>query len=93
MEFYGYKRPDGQVGTRNYVGIIPSVFCAERVAEQISALVPGAVLLRHPLGCSQVGEDLEITGRTLIAMGRHPNLAAVLVVGLGCERLDRKSVV
>lgn len=86
MEFYGYKRPDGQVGTRNYVGIIPSVFCAERVAEQISALVPGAVLLRHPLGCSQVGEDLEITGRTLIAMGRHPNLAAVLVVGLGCER-------
>lgn len=86
MKFYGYARPDGQVGTRNYVGIIPSVFCAERVAEQISALVPGTVLLRHPLGCSQVGEDLEITGRTLIAMGRHPNLAAVLVVGLGCER-------
>jgi len=86
MEFFGYIRPDGQVGTRNHIGIIPSVFCAEHVAEQISALVPGTVLLRHPLGCSQVGEDLEITGRTLIAMGRHPNLAAVLVVGLGCER-------
>jgi len=40
----------------------------------------------HPVGCSQVGEDLEITARTLISMGRHPNFAAVLVVGLGCER-------
>jgi altronate dehydratase large subunit len=33
-----------------------------------------------------VGEDLEITAKTLIAMGKHPNLAATLVVGLGCER-------
>jgi len=40
----------------------------------------------HPVGCSQVGEDLEITARTLISMGRHPNFAAVVVVGLGCER-------
>ncbi|MBU5626125.1 UxaA family hydrolase [Oscillibacter sp. MSJ-2] len=93
MEFYGYLRPDGQVGTRNYIGIIPSVFCAERVAEQIREMVPGSVLLRHPLGCSQVGEDLEITGRTLIAMGRHPNLAAVLVVGLGCERFTPDELV
>lgn len=86
MEFLGYLRPDGRVGTRNYVGIIPSVFCAQHVAQQIGSIVPGTIVLQHPLGCSQVGEDLEITGRTLIAMGRHPNLAAVLVVGLGCER-------
>lgn len=86
MTFYGYRRPDGQVGVRNYIGIIPSVFCAGRVAEMIARQVPNTVYLQHPVGCSQVGEDLEITARTLIAMGNHPNLAGVLVVGLGCER-------
>lgn len=86
MKFYGYKRPDGQVGIRNYIGIIPSVFCANRTAKLIAEQVEGAIYLQHPVGCSQVGADLEITARTLIAMGNHPNLAAVLVVGLGCER-------
>lgn len=86
MTFQGYRRPDGQVGVRNYIGIIPSVFCAGRVAEMIARQVPNTVYLQHPVGCSQVGEDLEITARTLIAMGNHPNLAGVLVVGLGCER-------
>lgn len=86
MEFMGYKRANGQVGVRNYIGIIPSVFCAGTVAKRIAEQVEGAVCLSHPVGCSQVGEDLEITARTLIAMGNNPNLAAVLVVGLGCER-------
>lgn len=86
MTFLGYRRPDGQVGVRNYIGIIPSVFCASTVAKRIAEQVEGAVYLHHPVGCSQVGEDLEITAQTLIAMGKHPNLAAVLIVGLGCER-------
>ncbi len=85
-KFMGYKRLDGKVGVRNYIGIIPSVFCANRVAELIAKEVDGAIFLKHPVGCSQVGEDLEITCRTLISMGNHPNIAAVLVVGLGCER-------
>jgi len=86
LRFKGYRRPDGQVGVRNHIGIIPSVFCANRVAKVIAEQVDGAVCLSHPVGCSQVGEDLEITARTLIAMGNHPNFAAVLIVGLGCER-------
>ena len=86
MQFMGYKRENGQVGVRNYIGIIPSVFCANTVAKRIAEQVEGAVCLNHPVGCSQVGEDLEITAKTLIAMGNNPNLAAVLVVGLGCER-------
>ena len=86
MEFMGYKRPDGQVGVRNYIAIIPSVFCANKVAQLIASQVEGCISLPHPLGCSQVGEDLEITARTLIGMGKHPNFAAVLIVGLGCER-------
>lgn len=86
LKFKGYERPDGRIGVRNHIGVIPSVFCANRVASLIADRVEGAVCLNHPVGCSQVGEDLEITARTLIAMGNHPNLAAVLIVGLGCER-------
>ena len=85
MKFKGYRRPDGRVGVRNEVLIIPSVFCACKTAERIGAQT-GAVVLRHPVGCTQVGFDFELTARTLIAMGRHPNVAGVLVVGLGCER-------
>ena len=86
MQFMGYKRDNGQVGVRNHIGVIPSVFCANTVAKRIAEQVEDAVYLQHPVGCSQVGEDLEITAKTLIAMGNNPNLAAVLVVGLGCER-------
>jgi len=87
MTFMGWKRADGQAGTRNYVAVIPSVFCANTTAEKIASRVDGAICLRHPVGCSQVGFDFELSARTLIAMGSHPNLAAVLVLGLGCERL------
>ncbi|MBW1766713.1 MAG: UxaA family hydrolase [Deltaproteobacteria bacterium] len=90
MEFKGYRRPDGQIGVRNYIGVIPTVFCANRVAKLIADHVDNAICLSHPLGCGQVGEDLEITARTLIAMGNHPNFAAVLIVGLGCERFTAK---
>ncbi len=86
MKFMGYRRPDGRVGVRNYLAIIPSVFCANKTIERIAAQVPGAVALRHPVGCAQVGLDLDITARTLCAMGTHPNVGAVLIVGLGCER-------
>jgi altronate dehydratase large subunit len=68
------------------VAVIPSVFCANKTAERIAAQVRGAICLRHPVGCTQVGFDFEMSARTLIAMGSHPNLAAVLVIGLGCER-------
>lgn len=90
MTFNGFRRPDGQVGIRNLIGVIPSVFCANRVAKLIADQVEGAFSLAHPVGCAQVGEDLELTARTLISMGNHPNLAAVLVVGLGCERFTAK---
>ncbi|HEX2923391.1 MAG TPA: UxaA family hydrolase [Chloroflexota bacterium] len=87
MEFWGYLRPDGRVGVRNHVAVIPSVYCAEVVARRVAQQVQGAISLHHKVGCSQVGLDLEVTARTLKSFGRHPNVAAVLVVGLGCERL------
>ncbi len=92
MEFMGYKRADGTVGIRNYLAVIPSVFCANRTVERIAARLPGAVPMRHAVGCSQVGLDLELTARTLKAMGTHPNVGAALVIGLGCERFDPREL-
>ncbi|GHV53838.1 hypothetical protein FACS1894206_05340 [Deltaproteobacteria bacterium] len=86
MKFMGYKRADGRTGVRNHVAIIPSVYCADRTVARIASQVEGTVGLRHPVGCGQVGYDFELTARTLIAVGSHPNVAAVVVVGLGCER-------
>ncbi len=86
--FMGFVRPDGAVGVRNLIAVIPSVFCSAKVAERIAQNVPGCVHFRHPVGCSQVGEDLEITARTLTGIGRNPNFAGVVVVGLGCERFS-----
>ncbi|WP_422484955.1 UxaA family hydrolase [Gudongella sp. DL1XJH-153] len=86
MKFKGYRRPDGSVGVRNHILIIPSVFCANKTVESIARQVKGAIPITHPVGCGQIGYDFELTARTLIAMGNHPNVAAVLVVGLGCER-------
>jgi altronate dehydratase large subunit len=82
----GYRRADGKAGVRNHLAVIPSVFCANKVAQRIAANVPGTVCLTHGVGCSQVGEDLEQSARTLVNLAIHPNIAGVLVVGLGCER-------
>jgi altronate dehydratase large subunit len=84
--FQGYSRPQGLPGTRNLVAVIPSVFCANTVARRIAEHVAGAVAFCHPVGCSQVGLDLELTARGLKGLGRHPNFYGVVVVGLGCER-------
>ena len=81
--FNGYRRADGTVGVRNSLAVIPSVFCANRTVERIVAQLPGAVAVRHAVGCSQVGLDLELTTRTLKAIGTHPNVGAVHVIGIG----------
>jgi len=91
--FMGYRRADGSVGIRNYLAIIPSVFCANTTVEKIAAQVPGAVAMPHAVGCAQVGLDLELTARTLTAMACHPNVGGVIVISLGCERFDPQEAV
>lgn len=92
MTFMGYRRPYGGVGVRNHLAVISNVFCANTAAEKIARAIPGAVLLRHNLGCGQIGFDLELTARTLKSMANHPNVGAVIIVGLGCERLKTHEV-
>lgn len=88
--FQGFIRNDGRVGVRNHLLIIPSVFCANRVAELIAANVTGAIAIPHQHGCAIIGKDKEMIERTLVGFGTNPNVGAVIVVGLGCETVSAK---
>lgn len=90
MEFMGYVRPDGKVGSRNFVAVIPSVTCANDVALAICRQVQGTVTYQHHQGCCQMPPDLERVTDTLISIGKSPNAAAVLIVSLGCEGTDHE---
>ncbi len=97
--FEGYKRPNGKVGTRNYIGVLTSVNCSATVARHIAEAfnrsglldafpnVDGVVPFVHGTGCGMggSGEGYETLERTQWGYASHPNLAGVLVVGLGCE--------
>ena len=91
--FMGYVRPDGSVGIRNEVWIIPTVGCVNGIAEAIEANcqagkpegVTRVCAYTHPYGCSQLGGDHLMTQKALCGLIRHPNAGGVLVLGLGCE--------
>lgn len=82
--FMGYLRENGEVGIRNEVWIIPTVGCVNKVAESIAKKTT-AKAITHPFGCSQLGGDHKFTQNVLRGLVNHPNAAAVLVLGLGCE--------
>ena len=78
----GYRRPDGRVGVRNHVVVLPVDDLSNAVCENVAGVVPGALALPHHYGRLQYGEDLELTFRTLIGNGANPNVAAVVVIGI-----------
>jgi altronate hydrolase len=97
--FQGILRADGSVATRNYIGVLTTVNCSATVARIVAdqfrgpqALadfpnVDGVVALTHKSGCAagSEGEAVDLLRRTIAGYARHPNFAAVLIVGLGCE--------
>ena len=86
--FLGYPRPDGRVGVRNHVLVVPTVICSAVVADRIAAsIAPVGASLPHLAGCGQIGPDLTVTHETLTAYCGHPNVGAVIVVALGCEQV------
>ncbi len=85
MEFLGYERPDGSAGIRNYVAVISSGRCANEMAATIADAVPGAVPVIHTHVCVRLKDDNEKALRVLSGIGSSPNVAAALVVGIGCE--------
>jgi len=88
VSFLGYPRVDGSVGTRNYVAIIPTVVCATATARQISDDVKGSVPFLHHQGCALTPSDEALVNRTLTNLALNPNIAAAVLVGLGCEPID-----
>ena len=98
--FEGYRRSNGTVGTRNYLGVLTSVNCSATVARFIADAanrdamaeafpnVDGVVAFVHGTGCCGMaasGEGFEALQRVTWGYAGHPNLAGVLLVGLGCE--------
>jgi len=91
--FNGYIREDGNVGTRNEIWIVPTVGCINQTAKNLTKLakekygnkVDDIVAITHDMGCSQLGDDLEITQKILSGIIKNPNAGGVLVLSLGCE--------
>ena len=98
--FMGYNRPDGRVGVRNEIWIIPTVGCVNNVAtaiakeanarmskmgKKVNKHVEEVIAFPHPYGCSQMGDDQENSRKIISDLIHHPNAGGVLVLGLGCE--------
>lgn len=97
--FMGYVRPDGRVGTRNFIGLFSSVNCSATVVHKIAAHftperlaaypnIDGVVAFAQTTGCGMASPSphFDLLRRTIAGYVRHPNLAGALIVGLGCER-------
>jgi (2R)-sulfolactate sulfo-lyase subunit beta len=78
----GYRRPNGTVGIRNHVVVLPVDDLSNAVCESVAKAIPGSLALPHAYGRLQFGEDLELTFQTLIGTGANPNVAAAVVVGI-----------
>lgn len=96
--FRGIVRPDGRIATRNYIGVLTTVNCSATAAKHIARAfegdaladypnVDGVVAFTHGTGCAMAldGEGFALLQRLMWGYARHPNLAGILLVGLGCE--------
>lgn len=90
MKFWGYRRPDGRVGTRNHVLILATVGCAAETARMAAEGLYGAVSFINQNGCGESSRNLRRTRDVLLGLAAHPNVYGVVAIGLGCEinRMD-----
>ena len=89
----GYERKNGKFGIRNHVLVLPTVSCINGVIRRISLEVPEAVCVTHAHGCGRGGpRDLEILSRILSGLVNHPNVGGTVLIGLGCEIFNAKSL-
>jgi len=88
-EFYGYERPDGKIGIRNHLLVIAPIDCSYEPAKKIAEQVDGAVAITQTYGC---GNDSMLV-HNLAGTALNPNVAGVLIVGLGCETLTGEILV
>ena len=89
----GFLRPTGPAGARDYVAVIPTVGCVNEVARRIAAAVPMARPMLHHQGCCQLPTDVKMVTDVLAGVCRNPNVAAVVLVSLGCESVTAENIV
>lgn len=82
-EFYGFERPDGSVGVRNHLLVLAPIDCSYEPAKRIAEQVEGSVAITQTYGC---GYDAMLV-HNLVGSALNPNVAGVLILGLGCETL------
>jgi altronate dehydratase large subunit len=85
MTFFGYRRPDGRVGIRNYILILPASVCASDTTRIVAQQVNGAVTFHNQNGCSQVASDQQLTMDVMAGYAANPNVYGTVIVSLGCE--------
>ncbi|MEW6557332.1 MAG: UxaA family hydrolase [Elusimicrobiota bacterium] len=104
--FLGYKRFDGQIGTRNFYLVVPTSLCASDVASKIAVSldtneflkkkyknIDGIVAAVHTEGCGC--NDGEIIDRLLLTLRNtiaHPNVGGILIIDLGCEKTNKQLI-
>lgn len=93
MTFMGYGRPDGRVGVRNHVLILPASVCASDTTRIIASQVKGTVTFNNQNGCSQVAPDQQYTMDVMAGFAANPNIYGTVVVSLGCENCQMDLVV
>jgi len=92
MGFSGYRRENGRVGVRNFVGIFSTVACANQLTHQIASKVKGCIPFTHAHGCGQVKSDLKVVEEILVNLIMNPNIGAAMIVGIGCEGVQASKV-
>lgn len=85
MNFLGYRRPDGKVGIRNTVLVLPTCACSSETCRMVTSQVRGTTAIVNQNGCAQVEGDLRITMEVLAGLAANPNVYGTVLIGLGCE--------
>ena len=82
MEFWGYSRPDGSVGVRNHVLILPATRNVNYICHRIALAVPGVTTFYTTGEYGRTGGDRKRLARFLTGIARNPNVANVLLIGM-----------
>ena len=93
MKFLGYRRPDGKVGVRNKIFILPTSVCASDTTRIIASQIESAVTFNNQNGCSQVAGDQQLTMDVMAGMAANPNVYGIIAISLGCENCQMDLVV
>ena len=93
MKFLGCRRPDGKVGVRNKIFILPTSVCASDTTRIIASQIESAVTFNNQNGCSQVAGDQQLTMDVMAGMAANPNVYGIIAISLGCENCQMDLVV